>query len=428
MKAAIEDSESQSMVNKADTKVPQDHARTELAQPHKPAITGRAGKLYRNVALMVFNTLIFVVLVNLAVVGMYGAKDWFGRLFSENEAPLKYQEFHPFLLSVYPGFSQEQIDRLISDTRRVPQVYDPFTQFKEPAYESKYVNVSPVGYRVSKNQGPWPTSRDDFKVFIFGGSTTFGYGVADDQTIPSYLQEYLSKHVDADVRVYNFGRCAYFSVQEGILLRKLLLDGHVPNLVVFLDGLNDFIHVNGEPGYTPDLRQFMTQRDVPLGRRIAYELPVTRFVLATFPGLDKNPEPVVKTKRPVARSTGTDLLDQVVHRYARNKHIVESLCLGFNVSPVFVWQPVPLYGYDQTHHIFANFNYDEFSPHVQAGYTHMAGLVKSRDFGRNFIWLGDMQENIKEPAYVDAYHYDAKMCKLIAQIIGKNIVERRLLY
>lgn len=398
-----------------------------MGGPNISPASGRLKSIYKNVALVVLNTLLLAVLINLVIVGLSAARAWFDKLTSKPTAPLKYQEFNPSLLRVYPGLSSHEIDRLLLETRRVPQVYDPFTQFKEPAYESKYVNVSPVGYRKSKNQGAWPPSKKDFVVFTFGGSTTFGYGLPDDQTVPSFLQEFLSQHLDSDVRVYNFGRCAYFSVQEGILLRKLLLEGNTPNLAVFLDGLNDFIQFNGEPGYTPDLRRFMTQRDVPIGRRIAYELPLARFVLASFAPHGKEPEPVSKETRRIAPEDETQLLQQVVNRYARNKKIVESLCREFQVSPVFVWQPIPLYGYDQTYHIFSSFNYNQFAPHVRAGYKHMAHLVKRENFGRNFIWLADIQETIKEPVYVDAFHYNAKMCRLIARLITEAVVQRKLL-
>ena len=76
---------------------------------------------------------------------------------------------------------------------------------------------------------------------MFGGSTAFGIGVPDDQTVASHLQTQLGTARDGrEVRVYNFGRGAYYSSQERALFERLIVAGYVPNLAIFLDGLNDF--------------------------------------------------------------------------------------------------------------------------------------------------------------------------------------------
>ena len=51
-------------------------------------------------------------------------------------------------------------------------------------------------------------------IYMYGGSTTFGYNVTDDQTIASYLQNYLND----DFCVYNHGRVYFYSKQENNLL------------------------------------------------------------------------------------------------------------------------------------------------------------------------------------------------------------------
>ena len=69
-------------------------------------------------------------------------------------------------------------------------------------------------FAIGRNQGPWPPDDHDYNMFVFGGSTTFGYGVPDEQTIASHLQEVLSHQTAREVRVYNFGRGMYRSSQE----------------------------------------------------------------------------------------------------------------------------------------------------------------------------------------------------------------------
>ena len=62
------------------------------------------------------------------------------------------------------------------------------------------------------------------RFFVYGGSTTWGYNVADYQTIPSYLQKELINNGYNDYCVYNFGGGSYFSTQENIRFQKHLLN------------------------------------------------------------------------------------------------------------------------------------------------------------------------------------------------------------
>jgi hypothetical protein len=83
------------------------------------------------------------------------------------------------------------IRELLRETWNRGYAYEPFTYFKERPFTGKYVNVDPHGFRVTKEQGPWPPDRNRDFIFLFGGSTSFAYGLPDDQTVASYLQESL---------------------------------------------------------------------------------------------------------------------------------------------------------------------------------------------------------------------------------------------
>jgi hypothetical protein len=48
-------------------------------------------------------------------------------------------------------------------------------------------------------------------------------------------------------------------------------------------------------------------------------------------------------------------------------------------------------------------------------------------FGNNFLWLGDMQENLTEPLYVDAVHYSARMSKLITEHIAIDLSAKKII-
>jgi hypothetical protein len=110
-----------------------------------------------------------------------------------------------------------------------------------------------------------------------------------------------------------------------------------------------------------------------------------------------------------------------------NKKIIEAISREFHIKTLFVWQPTPSYKYDQNYNIFKRFDYGGFLPYLGPGYEKAANEYQTGTFGNNFLWLGDMQENLKEPLYVDAIHYSARMSKLIAEHIAVDLSAKKII-
>src|SRR5262249_51880752 len=125
-------------------------------------------------------------------------------------------------------------------------VYQPWVQFSEPLFRGKRVSVELDGLgfptRHTRNVRR-PDARKTVDVFVFGGSTTFGYWVADENTWPSYLATILDEEVSRageplQIRVTNYGRGYFNPSLEAALFLDLLKTGHRPALAVFMDGVN----------------------------------------------------------------------------------------------------------------------------------------------------------------------------------------------
>ena len=92
----------------------------------------------------------------------------------------------------YPDKNQSTINELLRETWSRGLEYESYTQFKEKPFKGKFVNVHLAGFRSNNSKiQPWPPDPNNFNIFVFGGSTTFGYGVADSETIVSYLEKKL---------------------------------------------------------------------------------------------------------------------------------------------------------------------------------------------------------------------------------------------
>jgi len=256
---------------------------------------------------------------------------------------------------------------------------------------------------VVQDQAPWPLDKSRWNVFVFGGSTTWGAGVADAETIPSALQKELRKLISTNVCVYNFGRGFYYSSQERILFSNLLAAGHVPDTVVFIDGLNDFYRAQDAPQFSS---QFMA-----LNNQSLYERKDLHAVKVND----------LARKNPTLVGTAEERSAAMVQRYLRNKQIIQGMAAAHRIKAFFVWQPIPSYHFDLAFHPFAKS--PNFREHLfpAKGYENMAAVRVTNAHAADVLWLADMQKEAREQLYVDAVHYTAKMCGQIAEEVARHI-------
>jgi hypothetical protein len=375
-----------------------------------------AKKIYLAVSIIFFNVFILLLLINLGFSGLMDLREYLRKKNRNPAASYSFKPDNPELKKVYPGMSQPEISKVIRENLSITQGYEPYVQFKERPFKGKFMNADPRGFRSIDGEEKWPIDSHSFNIFVFGGSTAFGAAVPDNETIAGYLKQGLREISNKPLAVYNFGRCSYMSIQERILLEQLIMSGNIPNLVIFIDGLNDFAHYKGVPAFTEDLTKFMNEGEKQGYQKLMEALPVTKFFLG--PGAPKS-------EKQAADSAGT--ISDVLSRYKTNKKITEAVCNEFEIKTLFVWQPTPTYNYDQSYTIFQKFDYDDFLPYVGPGYKAAAKEYHSGAFGSNFLWLGDMQENLREPLYVDAIHYSARMSNLIAKRIAVDLSEKKII-
>jgi len=371
---------------------------------------------YRFTALTLLNTLVALLLLSTIIYSISLVKDYL----SSDPVSIKYG--HSTISNVYQGLSKREIAALLEETWSRPYDYEPFTQFKEGQYHGLYVNVDTNGFRNTKNQGPWPPESSNLNIFLFGGSTTFGYGVSDHQTVASYLQEFLTKSLGRDVRVYNFGRGHYFSTQERIIYEELLASGFVPDIAIFIDGLNDFFYNSNEPLFTSRFIEFVSKggkNKISLGG-------ATKALKQKFSKwLQEVRQDDQQKEKTIPDYNDPKVISRVIKRYLVNKKLIEAVSNPFGVKPIFVWQPVPMYNYDQQYHPFYQDGYGQHS-YTQYGYEQMAEIIKNNPLGDNFLWCADIQKNEKRALYVDKVHFSAGFSSQFAKVISDLIIERDL--
>jgi hypothetical protein len=249
---------------------------------------------------------------------------------------------------------------------------------------------------------------------MFGGSTVMGYGLTDNETIPSFLQAELQARLGTakTVKVYNFGRGHYFSTQERILFEQLYLDGIRPKAAVFLDGLNDFYYCDGVPPFRAELEQLISGR----GQYAALgSLPLIGLVSGVM-GRVSGEQTVCMEGQPGA----PEAIDGTIARMKSNREIIAQIASAGRITTRFFLQPVPVYGFDLDAHLFRPFlsQRDYF---VGVGYKrYFESKGGSRDEPQ-LISLAGLFEKDNAPLYVDRVHYGAEAAHRLAVAIADEI-------
>ena len=371
-------------------------------------------RLYISSSIILQSTLIIMVGINFILFLIFLLRD----TFRENPVVDKYDEID--IAELYPEKNKTEIDQLLHETWNRGFKYEAYTQFSEKTFEGKFVNVSDAGIRSNGTHQVWPPDKNNLNIFVFGGSTTFGYGVTDNETIPSRLQYHLSKF-NKKIVVYNFGRGFYYSTQEKILLEVLISQNIKCDIAIFLDGLNEFIHLEDEPIYTYHLKEIFLKDEASKSKNLFNELisessygRAQRFI-NKFLNKSHNRINSLNDNKILNPNTGYFL-----NRYFFNKKNIKNLAKIYGINCLFVWQPIPSYKYNQSYHPFAKNGYG-IHEHSSNAYSEFKNKYLNDQIKQDFLWLGDIQENLNKRLYVDIVHYTAFFNDLISKRISDHL-------
>jgi hypothetical protein len=365
----------------------------------------RFAKAHNQLAHVLLNLLIVFVLLNGALAMFPGL-----RASAAVDSPIRFFGLDRITLA-YPGWTAADVERLHEESR-VVFGYEPVLQFRIKPIVGTYVNVGPQGLRSNKHPAVWPPTAEAFNVFVFGGSTTFGWLLPDRETIPSFLQDRIDRAECArPVRVYNFAHPSYVSTQEALLFQQLVLAGTGPDAAIFFDGFNEFFF-RGELSYTNALTRLVDGTDLTTRFGLLTRLPLyqmLRRVNARFyqdPGL----EPAEERK----------LFDRVIALYERSRALARMVASAHRIHLLFGWQPIASYEYDLSHHFLYRDNppvgdTDRPFPDIARGYALMNTRRSALEADGDFLWLADMQQGVRENLYVDRMHYNSVASSRIAE-------------
>jgi hypothetical protein len=308
--------------------------------------------------------------------------------------------------TAYRGMSIDAINDMLFWTWIPGFQYESTTGFRETPRTSRYVNVSESSIRLTTGAESDPHKLTvENTVFFFGGSTTFGYGVADVSTIASHLQRLLP-----GLNVVNMGRGYYYSAQEDELLMKLIQSGVRVRTAVFLDGLNERCDTGVYQAQMGKLfKAAQTRYHWDWQNEVAY--PAIRFAgtIANKLGLmhiSTSAESMHDLLLIQCRSAyGASVpLRQVV---LANMRVRTALCRAFAMTCLSFVQPFA--GVHGQHLDHRSLNDEERTLVRERYYELKDAFVEAQ-----MIDVTDALDDLHEHAYVDDVHYSDAASELIA--------------
>jgi hypothetical protein len=322
---------------------------------------------------------------------------------------------------LYDTEDPKRYQEIMSESwRQSDTVYSPFAEFRMTPYQGKHFTITEDGYRGNGAETPQDLNAAGPKVFVYGGSTAMGIGVADDETIPAYVEKALKAAGRADIQVFNFGVVSYFSTQERIALERHLTAGIKPDVAVFVDGVNDFYYctIPDVSAWNERLIQLTRARSrMPIGLELSHRSNVVQ--LARHLGGDKS---IAVREWGSFCETEADV-DKVVHRLDTNRRIIDATAERLGFKALFVQQPVPTYSYDNRKRPFP-VKEEALGYHMNSarGYPKMAQMkADGKLWDHNLLWLPEL-EPAEGNAYIDTIHYSPRFNKAIGEAVAASIL------
>ena len=151
-----------------------------------------------------------------------------------------YEHFNPicYLLEkdAFDVMDSELVKKMCRDFNQVQFDKTQAIQMIKPNQHYETININEYGFRgpeIDKEK-----QNDLFRIFVVGGSTTFGVSSSDSKTISGYLQHKFEEISKMNIEVINAGIPGAQSAREKYLIENMLTEFQ-PDLIIIYDGGND---------------------------------------------------------------------------------------------------------------------------------------------------------------------------------------------
>lgn len=359
-------------------------------------------KFTKDIFVITVFTVFLLIILNLFSIIVYD-------VYTFHRTSDRYSSLPKVVQENYSHLKKNDVNSLLEETWAPGWVYEEMLGFKEKPRHGNFVNVNSFGFR-TKVEGVDFRKLLNESIWFFGGSTTFGYGVSDSETIPFILGEMLEENV------INLGRGYYYSLQENLLLDSLLNSGFKPSRIIFLDGVNERCLIKT---YQAQMGLLFSKAQRSIPSLSDYTLSVVKPLLAFLSKV------IVKFGfDPVQQNQNVDLQYLKCNPYGNNISLSKVLemslnrrkdiCESHNLNCITFLQPIP--GVHGIHLDYAQLN-EESRIQLKKKFEHLYGTFKSS----GAVDITASLNSLDKHAFVDGLHYSFDANRLIAAELRRTL-------
>ena len=318
-------------------------------------------------------------------------------------------------------YGKENVDDYLTvlEEQTVSFKYKPFVEIVENQRKGKFISVGVKGNRCNKNNIKKCKEPNGGKseIWLFGGSTTFGYGVKNDETISAYLENLF----EGKKKVINFGSGFYFSTQEKIRFQNLLTGLDSPYAAIFIDGVNElglFWPIN-ESAFSATIKSSLNpgqQRKISFIESL--KIKFTNLYIYRLIN-EKIFAKKIKNSIHVDGQAATDKQIKKSIEILKQNH-KQNIAIGnyYDIKIVNILQPAPIYefSYNKTK-VPKKYLPEVSNPNIINLKKAYKAIDNKNLLNSNSTLLNISKLKIDDGMYVDGYHYTPLFNKKIAQEI-----------
>jgi lysophospholipase L1-like esterase len=365
----------------------------------------------RTIYLIFRNTIILLIILECALGIYFSFKDTYSK--SEKTETIVNSD-------LYPDLDKNSVKVMFSELYSQEMQWSSYTHYRFKHFKGKFNTINTDGQRKTVNFNK-SSNKKTFKIFCFGGSTLYGSGARDEFTIPSMISKFLHKSFpDQPIEVFNFGCHGYIRAMENIALQKELLNGHVPDLVIFYDGVNDVVSAfqNNEAGQPSNALNRINEFNMGLtySNRLHFMLTKTNI----YNALKKLASPSFVTSQ-----SSEKLSQSIATNYYENVKITKALSEAYNFKVLNFIQPQL---FSKKNKIGIEITAVKETSYYNSLFSKTYSLFSNStsEFSDQIINLKTVLNPYQEPFYLDFCHINERGNKIVAQEIFKTIKDSLL--
>jgi len=302
------------------------------------------------------------------------------------------------------------------DHEKIQTEFTPFGIWKNKKLKTQSINVNENGERFTYKT----LKKTETYIWMFGGSTMFGTGSNDLDTIPSLLSK-ICEDNNWFIQIKNFGTTGHVHLQERQMMEELIINkkNTVPQMVIFLDGINDTFaaYQSGKQNTINNQKEIENKIYLKSTPHILFSFWFSNSsIFKIFTYINNGNLGWVDLQN--EKNINLDLLSSnVLKNYCHQICFTKKMLDTYKVKSFFFWQPS----------IFSDKKKTSWEYKILKRKTNLQNLFSAiqtqakLNLCTNAISIDNIFENISEPVWIDAFHTGPHGNKIIAERIWQEI-------